>query len=421
MAGLAPRVLTSASLRSLQRRVAAARRRLGGARPVVRYFHQVDDPYSALSVRALPHLEAAWGVRVRAYLVAPPAAAAAPDVERLTAWSLRDARTLADGLNLAPTFETEPESGAVRNAQAALAGLRGAREFCDVAAKVEAAFLGEAPMPGPAGGSHTITAALAEGERERRRRGHYLGATFHFEGEWYWGLDRLPALESRLARIRPGAEAFVGRLEVDPDPPAARGGAVIEAFVSLRSPYTYIALARLFELCARSGAALRLRPVLPMVMRGLPVPLAKRLYILRDVKREAERLGLEFGHIADPVGRPVERGMAVLHRAIAEGRGEAFLLSFMKGVWAEGVDAGSDRGLFALARRSGLDAGCVRAALSDDGWREHAEANRADLMASGLWGVPAFRVIQPGGEPGPARWGQDRLWAIEADLAACAS
>ena len=45
------------------------------------------------------------------------------------------------------------------------------------------------------------------------------------------------------------------------------------------------------------GASITLRPVLPMVMRALPVPLKKRLYIIRDCKREAERFDLPFGNI----------------------------------------------------------------------------------------------------------------------------
>lgn len=43
----------------------------------------------------------------------------------------------------------------------------------------------------------------------RRELGHYLGATFYFEGEWYWGLDRLHYLETRLRGMglaRGGAE-----------------------------------------------------------------------------------------------------------------------------------------------------------------------------------------------------------------------
>ncbi len=51
------------------------------------------------------------------------------------------------------------------------------------------------------------------------------------------------------------------------------------------------------------------------------------LSILRDTKREAERLGLPLGMVADPVGMPTERGLAVLHYAIEQGKGAEFLES----------------------------------------------------------------------------------------------
>ena len=48
-----------------------------------------------------------------------------------------------------------------------------------------------------------------------------------------------------------------------------------------------------------------------MAMRGQPLPLAKRLYILRDAKREADRLGLPFGKIHDPLGEGVWRCLTI--------------------------------------------------------------------------------------------------------------
>jgi 2-hydroxychromene-2-carboxylate isomerase len=150
-----------------------------------------------------------------------------------------------------------------------------------------------------------------------------------------------------------------------------------------------------------------------MVMRGLPVPAAKRLYIMLDTKREAERLGLPFGRIVDPVGPGVERGLAVLHHAIAAGQGAAFALSFLQGAFAEGVNAASQSGLWRMAARAGLSAAAVNAALADPGWRVPAEANRAEMLQAGLWGVPCFRI-----DDGPMLWGQDRLWAVEQMLAA---
>jgi 2-hydroxychromene-2-carboxylate isomerase len=165
------------------------------------------------------------------------------------------------------------------------------------------------------------------------------------------------------------------------------------------------------ELARCYAARLQIRFVLPMVMRGLPVPREKRLYILRDTKREAERLGMPFGRIADPVGVPTERGLAVLHHAVASGNGAEFLWSFLRGVWAEGIDASSDSGLRTIAARAGLGARVVSTALADHSWREVANRNREEMLALGLWGVPSFRV-----DDRTARWGQDRLWAVERDL-----
>jgi len=192
---------------------------------------------------------------------------------------------------------------------------------------------------------------------------------------------------------------------------ATRSRPTLDFFCSFRSPYTYLALPRARHLATHYGAELRLRFVLPMAMRGFTVPLAKRLYILRDAKREADSLGMPFGNVADPVGAPTERGLAVLNHAIKEGRGPELAESFLRGVFAEGIDAGSDRGLRRIAERAGLGAGSVDRALGDPSWRDVAEANRAELFSLGLWGVPSFRVNEL-----PACWGQDRLWVIERDL-----
>lgn len=420
MRSLLPRLITSPQLRTLQRRTAATWRWLRGSRPTVRFFHQVDDAHSTLAVRALSHLESSYGVRVEPWLVPPPSAAAAPDQARLSVWAPQDAALLARGVGLSPTWSRAPDPVACVQAHAALAAASGAQAFAEACAAVEASWLQEHPPRQPVPMSDALgREAVARGATVRRRLGHYLGGMFEFEGEWYWGLDRLGHLENRLAPLNPEAAPFVPRREVTLRPAAVPSTTVLEAFVSLRSPYTYIAIPRLSALALATGATLSIRPVLPMVMRGLPVPLAKRLYIIRDTRREAERLGIPFGAINDPVGAPAERGLAVLVAACAAGRGEAFLLSFLQGVFADGVSAGSQAGLMLLGERAGLDAAFIRAALADPGWRAVTETNRADMLAAGLWGVPAFRVVADG-VAGPAYWGQDRLWAVEEELQALA-
>ena len=74
--------------------------------------------------------------------------------------------------------------------------------------------------------------------------------------------------------------------------------APLEFFFSFRSPYSYLAAPRAFALPERFDVDVLFRGVIPMAMRGQSVPRAKRLHTLRDVKREATRLGMPFGHCA---------------------------------------------------------------------------------------------------------------------------
>ncbi|HYE46068.1 MAG TPA: DsbA family protein [Caulobacter sp.] len=383
----------------------------------VQYFHQADDPYSHLAAQLLGPLARAYDIDVEVHLVPPPAESAAPDPGRLAAWSLRDAARLAaaHGLHM-PQAARSPCPDQVTLALGALAAAMDGPDFAERAAVIGAALwsgddvaLERFPLgaPGP---------ALDRGQARRLELGHYLGATFHHDGSWYWGPDRLHYLEAALAtRRRPGAEPVARVMQEGPQA-QARCSATLDFFASLRSPYTHLAARRARELAERYGANFRLRPVLPMVMRGLPVPREKQAYIVKDCWREAMRQGIAFGRVCDPVGLGVERGMGVMHRAIALGKGAAFTESFLAGAFAEGIDATTDEGLWAMAERAGLTRDDVAAGLADDSWREVAEANRLELLELGLWGVPSFRVGDLAGH-----WGQDRLWAVEQDLIALAS
>lgn len=409
-------LLTSPLYRAARRQKAALQRRLRGEQAEVHYFHQADDPYSDLAVRALPHLVANYAIKLVPHLVPAPDAAAAPEPQRLVDWSLRDAADLARALKLTPLpWQSAPAADAVLQAQAAFAGITDANDFATAAAGIRDAFNGMTEVHSAASGD--AAAALADGKALREKLGHYLSAMFYFEGEWYWGLDRLPYLEQRLQPFSHRKVApFVTRLEAAMQPGPLNRRPLLDLYLSFRSPYSWIVLPRVIALAKLYDARLRLRFVLPMVMRGLPIPDAKRFYIVSDTKREAERIGLPFGLIADPVGKPTERGLAVLHHAIQQDKGEAFAVSFMRGVFAEGISARSDAGLLKLCNRAGIDAAQMQAALADPSWRAVAEANREEMFTLGIWGVPAFRV-----DEGSAHWGQDRLWLLEEQLQAAAA
>lgn len=419
-------LMTSPKLRQTARKTRAMVRQLKGARPVVHYFHEAADPYSHLTAQALGQFAARYDVELTCHLVPAPIEAAAPERERLARWALRDAALLAfvNGLDI-PTKAALPSDEMTDLANRALTAALEGGAFLSEAGKIGAALWSNDKATLSSLTLATPEAAKTQpdqGQALRLSLGHYLGATFQFEGEWYWGIDRLHFLESRLnqqgldhtggAPHYPAREITLGAV------PKAKGKAakaqpVLHAFISFRSPYSYICLPRAKALADHYGAELRLRFVMPMVMRGLPVPRAKQYYISTDTKREAERVGLRYGTMVDPVGLGVERGLAVLHHAIQEGRGYDFALSFLQGAFADGIDATTDAGLAQMAKRAGVSAATLKAALGDERWRTTAEANREEMFAGGLWGVPSFRI-----NDGEARWGQDRLWAIEQDLIA---
>lgn len=416
------RMLSRERLQQQRERTERARVRRGESHRV-HYFHQADDPYSALAAASLMPLLARYTIELVPHLVGPVPDAAAPAREALVAYSRRDAQRLAQQVGL-PFHDpgVQPPLPALAMAQRLLVGAIEGGCFAQVAAEVskrlwhDPATLVDMVLSGGATpASEAQTAAhMAAADAQRQQLGHYLGATFFYGGEWYWGLDRLHHLERRLQTLGvqkgshteplyPPVPDSLAPLHLAPPP-------VIDFFFSLRSPYSAIVAPRVFALARRAGAQVRLRFVLPMVMRGLAVPSEKRRYIVHDAAREAFERGIPFGRINDPLGRPTERGLALLPYAEREGKGPSFLLSFMQGVWAEGINAGSDRGLRQIVERVGLSWPAAQQALQDESWRQTAAQNRDELTRLGLWGVPSLRVFDT------AVWGQDRLWVIEAAL-----
>jgi 2-hydroxychromene-2-carboxylate isomerase len=411
--------------RLLKLRVKAERQRqANGARHTLHYFHQTDDPYSALLGAALAQILGRYDVDLVPHLVSPPPDNAAPERDKLIAYSRVDAQQLAQHYGLAFTDpQVQPKTSELALAQAVLVKAIAQKRFVPLIKPVSQSLWRISELPddapwtqGPQATPQEVAAHLQASDALRQKLGHYLGATLFYAGEWYWGLDRLYHLEQRLQDLgaaRPGVQGVLFAPSHDlrqalalPSPPP------IEFFFSLRSPYSAIVAKRVFELGRLTGAAVHLRYVLPMVMRGLPVPRSKRRYITEDTAREAFVRGIPFGRLNDPVGRPTERGLALVDFAQQQGKGQAYVLSFLHGVWAEGINAGSSRGLRTIVERAGLSWADARLALKDQAWRGVAERNREDLLALGLWGVPSMQVQDV------AVWGQDRLWAIEEKLRA---
>jgi 2-hydroxychromene-2-carboxylate isomerase len=127
------------------------------------------------------------------------------------------------------------------------------------------------------------------------------------------------------------------------------------------------------------------------------------MYIVRDAKREADRLGIPFGELCDPLGKGVDHCLAIAHWAAKRGQLMAFARSAMRGIWAEALDVSEYVDLRHIVERAGLPWAEACAVLGDPEAAKTALGYANELAVYHLWGVPSVRC----GEF--IAWGQDRL------------
>lgn len=383
-------------LRDAHRTSREWRRRVSRRPHVVEFFYRADDPYSTLLAQALPGFLQRYRVELRCLIPTRPPESATPRPDLWHPWARRDAASLAGPYSLEfPADAIEPSEAVVDAAHGALQRATGAGEFLAIAAQLSNPLWTGEVVAGP----KPDDAAMVSARRRLEGLGHYAPGMLLYEGEWYWGIDRLHMLEERLEGLGLGR----GRTLAWSAPTAVPTGPIDFTF-SFRSPYSYIAAERLLGWAEAEGREVNLRPVLPMVMRGLPVPKPKKMYIARDAARLAAEAGIPFGKVCDPVGVGVERAVAVL--SVAGERAADFVRSAYRGAWSEGIDLETDAGLRSVCERAGVSWVDAQSGLADGSWRDASEVHREALFALGLWGVPSFHCA------GWSAWGQDRLWQL---------
>ena len=421
-----------------KRRANAERVRRKANRPhVIEYFHHLEDGYSHLAAQLLRPLLDRYNVDVVCHLVPGPTGKNAPEPEMLLALSRYDAAKIAPHYGLEfPAAAGEP--GTARNPTAK------ERELADLAKRILAAadnavFPDLAPLVGDAFWSQSseAMAALAEryppadiaeadqrlagGEARRRALGHYSGAMFYYAKEWYWGVDRLYHLERRLRHLgvqRVAGDLLAPRPNTETGPHRADGALTLEIYPSARSPYTAAVFDNTVRLARATGVTLVVRPILPMVMRGVSVPREKGVYIFTDSMREARAREPDagWGKVYDPIGNPVRRCYSLYPWAVSQDRGVELLSAFMGAAFREGVNTNNDKGLRHVVEAAGLSWADARQVVDNADWEDEIEANRLAMYELGLWGVPSFRLADPTGRTLLGVWGQDRLWLVSREI-----
>ena len=383
--------------------------------PTIHYFHQVDDPHSHLAVQKIPSITANYDVRFEIHLCGRPSKSDQGDSSRFETWVLNDARNIADHYDVSlPKAVEKVETEQRENAEEKILRSLSEPNFPEIALEI-----GTKIWSGSRLYSENKSGNLTgEGNELRKKLGHWLSGTFYFEGEWFWGVDRLHHLEKRLLESdinSNNSSPIVKRPEENFNDGLDASFLSLEFFPSLRSPYSAICFDRVISLAKKAQINLILQPVIPMMMRGVSASRSKQIYIMTDAKREAEYYGQHLGPIIDPIGAPVERAFEILPKLRKIDKDIEFCSNYLKAAWKEGVDITSKAGLKKVVERSGVSWEEVNKDQERLNWKTLLDKNLNRMMDIGFWGVPSFNLT--GGEmKNFSCWGQDRLWLLKREI-----
>jgi 2-hydroxychromene-2-carboxylate isomerase len=186
-------------------------------------------------------------------------------------------------------------------------------------------------------------------------------------------------------------------------------------YFNLRSPYSWLAVHDLVTRYPQVAEGIRWRPFWEPDERSerllrqaggrfiyTPMSREKHLYILGDVRRLAQRRGLE---IRWPIDR--EPHWEVAHLAFFEanrqGLGREFVLAVSRARWQEGADISDPDQVGRIGAGLGLDADRLAAAHRDPGLMAEGTGALLDLCRDSVFGVPYFVYGRE------CFWGVDRL------------
>ncbi len=382
---------------------------------VAKVFLKIDDPYSYLLVSVLPRFLQKYKMEIRFYILSHLPEEMYPYQNQWRCNAFNDCQRLARLYELDfPVVEPKFCQEELSQFNHKLVQLKASKESIKEITKLFTQFW-NGQRPDKTFKKEDLKQSvkrLNHHYRYFRKINGYLSASIFFEGESYWGLDRLYHLEKRILQEykNDSDKPYFNRqnkTSSNISPPTVKPQ-VLTMYFSIRSPYSYLGLEKAISLATRFNLELEVKVVLPMLMRGLAVPADKKWYIFHDTKREAKAAKIEYGFVADPLGQGVKNCYAILEYAKAQNQSIKYLQTFARQINAYGVRSDTEEGLQKIVEHAGLSWQQARQYLNRNDWKESVEQNMAELSQLGLWGVPCFKFNNQ------TVWGQDRLWYIES-------
>ncbi len=193
---------------------------------------------------------------------------------------------------------------------------------------------------------------------------------------------------------------------------------IVDYYLSLNSPWTYLGGPRLAEMAKRHGAQVRVKPVslgeIFPTTGGLPLPKrapARQAYRLVELERWRGFLDMPLN--LHPAFFPAPEALAAAC-VIAAGQsgGDPLRLSqaILRAVWAEEKNIAEEATLAELATASGHDAKALLAKAQEPEIAETYAGYTKEALESGVFGAPSYVFNRE------VFWGQDRLDFLDRAL-----
>ncbi len=387
------------------------------------YFHELSDPYSHITSQLVSRLNQNYDIELIPLLVGAPPRATVHEPSLYRKYCLSDALRVAPFYQVAFPGSSLPEDNLILLGQRVLSSLDKDAFINSLAEINNFVWSGNQEALEALVGDKTLSkeemlSVISSNEQKRDKVEAYMGSTFSYEGELYWGVDRLDHLEERLIDLglknNSNKSLISEKKQIITTNIPQESNLELEFYPSLNSPYTSIAFERVKELESSYPIKIVTKPVLPMLMRNMTIPRYKAKYIFKDTAREARKYGIPFGKVKSPLGKPAERAYSLFPWIDQQGKGFEYMYRLMIASFRKGEDIGKRSHLKNLIEDLQLEWSEAEKYLDSDGWKEILEKNRLIMYEGSSWGVPTFRLVD--GENSFTTWGQDRIWLVEQEI-----
>lgn len=389
------------------------------------YFHKVDDPYSHLTIQCIEELKSSFDIVLKLILVGEENLDAVHEPSLYNIYCLRDVKRIAPFYNINFKADEYPAKDLVEKANSILTSVR-AEDFGEIATQVSfALWEGDATALDELSSTYYATKSevknkLMQGNETRNAKGYYFGSAFYYEKELYWGVDRLPYLEERLAQLgakNPQASDNICPIELKAPRRLESDKKVnLYYYPSLNSPYTFVSTKRVRQIREEYPINLITKPVLPMLMRMMTIPNFKAKYIISDAAREGRKHGHEMKSIYSPIGKPARKSYSLFPIIDEAGKGFEYIEALLKASFQDGINIGDDAFLENLVTELELDWLTIKKDLNTKHWKKVLNDNVEDMYSGNCWGVPSFKITDTDDSNPFYVWGQDRMWLLKEEI-----